>query len=106
MVERVLSHTALCSVTFARRGSSRLLFDVFGDAVSDFFVAALNLIGSAGDEFGGTEAEDIFLVLKVLATGDETGFDEGSGVEPFAALAAAAEEEFSDGQAGGEHEKF
>src|SRR5882672_8546209 len=81
----------------------RLLFDVFTDAGFHFFVAALNLISGTGDELGGTEAEDIFLVLKVLAAGREAGFNYGGDVQlSAAAFTAVAEEEFSDGHSGGQ----
>src|SRR5215204_6224323 len=81
----------------------RLLFDVFTNAVFDSFVAALNAVSGAGDEFGRAEANDVFLIFKVLAAGDITGFDESADGKLFAALAAAAEEEFSDGYAGRGH---
>src|SRR5688572_20315707 len=82
----------------------RLLFDVFTDAVFGSLVAPLDLAGGAGDEPWGTEAEDVLLVFIVFAAGDEAGLDQSGDLELPAALAAAAEEEFSDGHAGGEHE--
>src|SRR5882672_3459914 len=88
---------------WARGCSSRLLFDVFADAVFHLFVAALNTVSGASDEPGRTETEDEFLVLKVLFARDEARFDDGGDVDP---LAAAAEEEFSDGHAGGEHQQL
>ena len=68
-----------------------LLLDVFAHAVSHVFVAALHLIGGARDEFGGTEAEDVFLIFKMLFAGNEAGFDQRGGVKLFAAFAAAAQ---------------
>ena len=82
----------------------RLLFDVLTDAVFGSLVAPLDLVSGAGDEAWWTEAEDVLLVFIVFAAGDEAGLDQRGDFELSAALTAAAEEEFSDGHAGCEHE--
>src|SRR5437867_947192 len=100
--EGAIAHSTVGRALLPDVVRSQLLFDVFADAVFHFFVAALNLISGTVDELGGTEAEDVFLVLEVLAAGNEAGLDNGGSLQLPAALTATAEEEFSDGDSGRE----